>query len=106
MPKKQKLSNFAIAHQQAEAARKAKYEEEKAKNDQIRHEFAPRMLELASKALEAVQELIQYDEAACAAAGHSLFVDENRSLEDASMAINVVRVRAQRALNPLNFIGD
>ena len=100
MPKKQKLSNFAIAHQQAEAARKAKYEEEKAKNDQIRHEFAPRMLELASKALEAVQELIQYrdDEAAQTAAGHSLYVDKNRSLEDASMAINVVRVRAQRAL--------
>ena len=49
LPKKLKLSNFAIAHQQAEAARKAKYEEEKAKNDQIRSEKAPLMLELASK---------------------------------------------------------
>ena len=98
MPKKQKLSNFATACQQATAAKLAKYEDEKARNDQVRREFAPRMLELATKALEAVQELMRHNEAAQTEAGGSLFVDENRSLEDAEMAINVVRVRAQRAL--------
>ena len=98
MPKKQKLSDFATVCQQATAARLAKYEDEKARNDQVRREFAPRMLELATKALEAVQELMRHNEAAQTEAGGSLFVDENRSLEDAEMAINVVRVRAQRAL--------
>ena len=75
--------------------------EERVRIDQVKREFAQRASELASKALEAVQELIRHDQAAQAEAGieYSLFGDEEKSLEDAEMAINVVRVRAKRVLD-------
>ena len=79
----------------------SKSPEERTRIDQVKREFAQRASELASKAFEAVQELIRHDQAAPAEAGleYSLFGDEEKSLEDAEMAINVVRVRAERVLD-------
>ncbi len=66
---------------------KAKYEEEMTKQ-------APRMLELAEKALEAVQEMMVLETQVKEILGDDSTAfsdDENRTLEDAEMAISVAR---------------
>jgi hypothetical protein len=71
---------------------KAKYEEEMTKQ-------APKMLELAEKALEAVHEMIALEEQVNETIGKNCTAfsyDENRTLEDAAMAISVARHVAEQ----------
>lgn len=82
-------------------AKRSKFEQEQANRDAIKAKNAPKMLELAEKALAAVHEMMALETATREEAGYEygMFIcGDNITLEDAESAICTARFCAERAL--------
>ncbi len=99
MKKKTKPSNFQLAIQARNQERAAVYAKEVADREALLKDNAPKALELATKALQAVQELVELEKRMSDQVPYTSFIDletHSASLEDAAHALGVVMHAAQK----------
>ena len=80
-------------------------DEAKAKYEAVMIEQAPKMLELAEKALEAVQAMMALETQMKVKNGENCTVfssDDEKTLEEAELAINIARYNAERHMERAN----
>ena len=81
------------------STQKRSRDEAKAKYEAVMIEQAPKMLELAEKALEAVQAMMALETQMKVKNGENCTVfssDDEKTLEEAELAINIARYNAER----------
>jgi len=97
--KRARLSSFQLAIQAQAQERAASYAKETADREALLKDNASKALELAAKALQAVQELVDMEKTMSDQVPYTSFVDPetcSATLEDAAHALGTIVRRAQK----------